>query len=118
MIVYDPDWNPHQDLQAIARVHRIGQTKPVRVFKLVTKSTCEERIMRDGQRKLGLDHLIIQRIDSAKQVVADDVASILDVSLLLLLPLRNALTIGSTVRVSSSTTLSRLRTRSSTLRAM
>jgi SWI/SNF-related matrix-associated actin-dependent regulator of chromatin subfamily A member 5 len=35
-IIYDSDWNPQWDLQAMARVHRIGQTKPVHVYRLVT----------------------------------------------------------------------------------
>jgi SNF2 family DNA or RNA helicase len=41
VILYDPDFNPHQDLQAIARSHRYGQTKKVLVFKLMTKNTVE-----------------------------------------------------------------------------
>lgn len=36
-IIYDSDWNPQWDLQAMARVHRIGQTKPVHVYRLVTE---------------------------------------------------------------------------------
>ncbi|KIY93070.1 hypothetical protein MNEG_14893 [Monoraphidium neglectum] len=36
-IIYDSDWNPQWDLQAMARVHRIGQTKPVHIYRLVTQ---------------------------------------------------------------------------------
>lgn len=39
-ILFDSDWNPQQDLQAMARVHRIGQTKPVHVYRLVRCSAC------------------------------------------------------------------------------
>lgn len=60
------DFNPQQDLQATSRAHRFGQKKPVRVFKLLVKGTCDERIFLAGNKKLGLDHMIIQRID-AKQ---------------------------------------------------
>ncbi|KAH8925020.1 hypothetical protein BT69DRAFT_21262 [Atractiella rhizophila] len=76
VIIFDSDWNPHQDLQAIARAHRIGQKKPVKVFRLMIKNTCEEKIMQAGKRKLVLDHLIVQRINAVDDT-ADDVESIL-----------------------------------------
>jgi chromodomain-helicase-DNA-binding protein 4 len=41
VIIYDPDFNPHQDMQALARVHRIGQEKKVLVFRLMTRNTVE-----------------------------------------------------------------------------
>ena len=44
VIIYDPDWNPQNDIQAQARCHRIGQTKPVRVYRLVTRGTYEEQL--------------------------------------------------------------------------
>lgn len=75
VIMYDQDFNPHQDIQAIARAHRIGQKRPVRVFKLLVKGTCEEKIFNAGNKKLGLDHLIIQRIDAKDET--EDVESIL-----------------------------------------
>ncbi|ORY90852.1 hypothetical protein BCR35DRAFT_299456 [Leucosporidium creatinivorum] len=75
VIMYDQDFNPHQDIQAIARAHRIGQKKPVRVFKLLVKGTCEEKIFNAGNKKLGLDHLIIQRIDAKDE--SEDVEGIL-----------------------------------------
>ncbi|KAJ2850702.1 hypothetical protein IWW36_001670 [Coemansia brasiliensis] len=63
VVIYDCDYNPHADLQAMARAHRIGQTKPVYVFKLVTQDTAEERIVEMATRKLLLDQLVIQSID-------------------------------------------------------
>ncbi|OCH94711.1 hypothetical protein OBBRIDRAFT_746991 [Obba rivulosa] len=63
VIIFDPDFNPHQDLQAIARAHRFGQKKTVLVFKLMVKESAEERIMQTGKKKLVLDHLIVQKMD-------------------------------------------------------
>ncbi|KAJ3086274.1 hypothetical protein HK102_013351 [Quaeritorhiza haematococci] len=58
------DWNPHQDLQAMARAHRIGQEKPVLVYKLFTRNCVEERIIEIGKRKLVLDHLIVEQMNA------------------------------------------------------
>ncbi|EFP79575.2 uncharacterized protein PGTG_05896 [Puccinia graminis f. sp. tritici CRL 75-36-700-3] len=76
VIVLDPDWNPHNDLQAISRAHRFGQKKPVSVFKLMVKGSAEEKIVQTGKRKLVLDHLVIQKA-SEEEIEANDVASIL-----------------------------------------
>lgn len=45
VIIYDSDFNPHVDIQAIDRCHRIGQTKEVEVFRLVAKDTIEENMI-------------------------------------------------------------------------
>ena len=45
VILYDSDFNPQIDLQAMDRAHRIGQTKEVYVYRLVTKDTLEEKIV-------------------------------------------------------------------------
>ncbi|KAJ1732245.1 hypothetical protein LPJ61_002143 [Coemansia biformis] len=71
VIIYDCDFNPQVDIQAMARAHRIGQTKPVSVFKLVTNDSAEERIVAIATRKLILDHLVIQSMDSPA-VLADE----------------------------------------------
>lgn len=76
VIILDPDWNPHNDLQAISRAHRFGQQKPVSVFKLMVKGSAEEKIVQTGKRKLVLDHLVIQKA-SEEEIEANDVASIL-----------------------------------------
>ncbi|TFK56559.1 hypothetical protein OE88DRAFT_1730039 [Heliocybe sulcata] len=76
VIIFDPDFNPHQDLQAIARSHRFGQTKPCLVFKLLVKESAEERIMQAGKKKLVLDHLIVQKMDDDEEG-KEDVQSIL-----------------------------------------
>ncbi|VDP46128.1 unnamed protein product [Echinostoma caproni] len=61
VIIYDSDWNPQVDLQAMDRAHRIGQTKTVRVFRLITENTVEERIIMRAEMKLRLDSLVIQQ---------------------------------------------------------
>ncbi|KAF6775774.1 hypothetical protein AHF37_03202 [Paragonimus kellicotti] len=65
VIIFDSDWNPQNDLQAQARAHRIGQTKQVSVYRLVMQDSVEEKIIESATRKMVLDHLIIQRMDSA-----------------------------------------------------
>ena len=57
VIIYDSDWNPHQDLQAMSRAHRYGQTRPVAVFRLFTRYTVEERILDFARRKMALDNI-------------------------------------------------------------
>lgn len=60
-ILYDSDWNPQQDLQAQDRCHRLGQTKPVNVFRLVSENTVEEKIVERAQQKLKLDAMVVQQ---------------------------------------------------------
>ena len=52
--------NPHQDLQAQDRAHRIGQTKEVRILRLITSNSIEEHILAKAQQKLDLDGKVIQ----------------------------------------------------------
>eukprot|EP00461_Guttulinopsis_vulgaris_P002183 UN02184 len=61
VILYDSDWNPQMDLQAMDRAHRIGQTKQVLVYRLVTDGTIEERVVERALKKLALDAMIIQK---------------------------------------------------------
>ena len=57
-ILYDSDWNPQPDLQAMARVHRIGQKKTVHVYRLLSGGTVEERILERATKKLYLDQMV------------------------------------------------------------
>jgi len=69
-ILYDSDWNPQPDLQAMARVHRLGQTKTVHVYRLVTQGTVEERMIERAEKKLYLDRMVNR--DGASSVEALD----------------------------------------------
>ncbi|WVQ73853.1 hypothetical protein IAR50_003434 [Cryptococcus sp. DSM 104548] len=60
VVLFDSDWNPQADLQAMDRAHRIGQTKQVYVFRFVTQDAVEERILDRATQKLKLDQLVIQ----------------------------------------------------------
>jgi SNF2 family DNA or RNA helicase len=74
VILYDSDWNPQADLQAMDRAHRIGQTKTVRVFRLITDNTVEDRIIYRAEMKLRLDHVVIQQgrlVDSNNKLDKD-----------------------------------------------
>ncbi|KAK5628930.1 hypothetical protein RRF57_004645 [Xylaria bambusicola] len=76
VIIYDPDFNPHQDIQALSRAHRIGQKRKVLCFQLMTKNTVEEKIMQMGRKKMALDHALIESMDT-KEEAAEDLESIL-----------------------------------------
>ncbi|KAF8523173.1 P-loop containing nucleoside triphosphate hydrolase protein [Hysterangium stoloniferum] len=57
VVLYDSDWNPQADLQAMDRAHRIGQTKQVYVSRLITENSVEERMLERAAQKLRLDQL-------------------------------------------------------------
>ena len=69
-ILFDSDWNPQPDLQAAARVHRIGQKKTVHVYRLVSGGTIEERMVERAQKKLFLDQMVNQ--DSIARIEGED----------------------------------------------
>lgn len=97
VVIFDSDWNPQNDLQAQARAHRIGQkkqviyrlngwisgphgpqterkplfTSQVNIYRLVTKGTVEEDIIERAKKKMVLDHLVIQRMDTTGRTVLD-----------------------------------------------
>ena len=55
------DWNPQQDLQAQDRCHRIGQTRPVVVYRIATKGTVEEELLMSADAKRRLEKLVIRK---------------------------------------------------------
>lgn len=85
VILFDSDWNPQADLQAMARAHRIGQKNPVTVYRLVSKDTVEEEVLERARNKLMLEYITIQRavtdkgdkeaFDRAARAVAEPTSS-------------------------------------------
>ncbi|KAH7616623.1 hypothetical protein Ndes2526B_g08720 [Nannochloris sp. 'desiccata'] len=78
VVLYDSDWNPQMDLQAMDRAHRIGQKKEVQVFRFATENSIEEKVIEKAYKKLRLDALVIQQgrlVENTKSVNKDDLLS-------------------------------------------
>lgn len=60
VIIYDSDWNPHNDIQAFSRAHRIGQANKVMIYRFVTRNSVEERVTQVAKRKMMLTHLVVR----------------------------------------------------------
>eukprot|EP00628_Pelagophyceae_sp_CCMP2097_P016816 CAMPEP_0206848868 /NCGR_PEP_ID=MMETSP0975-20121206/26230_1 /ASSEMBLY_ACC=CAM_ASM_000399 /TAXON_ID=483370 /ORGANISM="non described non described, Strain CCMP2097" /LENGTH=1097 /DNA_ID=CAMNT_0054391505 /DNA_START=1 /DNA_END=3291 /DNA_ORIENTATION=- len=74
-VLYDSDWNPQADLQAMDRCHRIGQTKAVHVYRLVTENSIEEKVVERASQKLKLDAAVVQQgrlADSQRKLATKD----------------------------------------------
>ncbi|KAK7204152.1 SWI/SNF chromatin remodeling complex component [Myxozyma melibiosi] len=61
VVLFDSDWNPQQDLQAMDRAHRIGQTRPVIVYRFATANTVEQTMLSKAESKRQLEKLVIQK---------------------------------------------------------
>ncbi|EJD02826.1 transcription regulator [Fomitiporia mediterranea MF3/22] len=66
VIIFDSDWNPQNDLQAMARAHRIGQKSHVNVYRFVSKDTMEEDVLERAKRKMVLEYAIINQMDTSQ----------------------------------------------------
>ena len=80
VVLFDSDWNPQMDLQAMDRAHRIGQEKQVRVFRFITDNTVEEKIVERAEVKLRLDKLVIQQgrlLDKSNTLNKDEMLSMI-----------------------------------------
>ncbi|VAH27010.1 unnamed protein product [Triticum turgidum subsp. durum] len=64
VIIFDSDWNPQNDLQAMSRAHRIGQQDTVNIYRFVTCKSVEEDILERAKKKMVLDHLVIQKLNA------------------------------------------------------
>ncbi|XP_061664095.1 chromodomain-helicase-DNA-binding protein 3 isoform X2 [Syngnathoides biaculeatus] len=60
VVIFDSDWNPHNDIQAFSRAHRIGQANKVMIYRFVTRGSVEERITQVAKRKMMLTHLVVR----------------------------------------------------------
>ncbi|CAI8021600.1 Chromodomain-helicase-DNA-binding protein 7 [Geodia barretti] len=70
VIIYDSDWNPQNDIQAQARCHRIGQNKPVKVYRLITRNSYEREMFDRASLKLGLDKAVLHSVTTSQQQAA------------------------------------------------
>ncbi|VFQ98361.1 unnamed protein product [Cuscuta campestris] len=68
VVIYDSDFNPHADIQAMNRAHRIGQSNRLLVYRLVVRASVEERILQLAKKKLMLDQLFVNKSGSQKEV--------------------------------------------------
>jgi SNF2 family DNA or RNA helicase len=68
VIIYDSDWNPQNDIQAQARCHRIGQTKDVKIYRLLTRNTYEREMFDKASKKLGLDRAVLTNVGHGAKV--------------------------------------------------
>nr|XP_040572938.1 uncharacterized protein LOC121121997 isoform X2 [Lepeophtheirus salmonis] len=76
-IIYDSDWNPQNDLQAQARCHRIGQSKMVKIYRLITRNTYEREMFDKASLKLGLDKAVLQSMNTSQGSKATEKANTL-----------------------------------------
>jgi len=61
VVLFDSDWNPQVDIQAMDRAHRIGQTKAVMVYRFITENSIEEKVLERAWKKLFLDAMVVQQ---------------------------------------------------------
>ena len=82
VFLYDLWWNPSVEEQAIGRAHRIGQTKDVQVYRLITEGTIEERIaeLQEEKRQLFDELFNEEEMGQASHLSIDDLRFILDLS--------------------------------------
>lgn len=80
VIIYDSDWNPQNDLQAMDRAHRIGQTKQVIVYRIIAENTIDEKIIERAEMKKRLDNIVIQQgrlVDQTKKLGKDEMLTMI-----------------------------------------
>ena len=80
VIIYDSDWNPQNDLQAMDRAHRIGQTKQVVVYRIIAENTIDEKIIERAEMKKRLDNIVIQQgrlVDQTKKLGKDEMLNMI-----------------------------------------
>ncbi|KAI8324709.1 hypothetical protein GQ54DRAFT_55847 [Martensiomyces pterosporus] len=75
VIFFESDWNPTVDSQAMDRAHRLGQTKQVVVYRLITRGTVEERILQRARQKDEIHRIVISGGDSKSAASASSAAA-------------------------------------------
>ena len=77
VIHMDPWWNPAMEDQAADRAHRIGQKRPVTVYRLVTANTIEEKIVRLHQEKRDLAHSLLEGTDVSARIGVEELLELI-----------------------------------------
>lgn len=78
IIIWDSDFNPYADLQAISRAHRIGQQNMVLILRLMTRLSIEEKVLQIGKKKMALEHVVVERMTKENdEEKLEDIESIL-----------------------------------------
>ena len=77
VIHYDPWWNPAVEDQASDRAHRIGQTKPVTIYRLIAKQTIEEKIIALHNEKRDLAEKILSGADTPGSITAEELLKLI-----------------------------------------
>ncbi|KAG6833521.1 hypothetical protein H0H87_005172 [Tephrocybe sp. NHM501043] len=80
VIIFDSDWNPQNDLQAMARAHRIGQKSHVSVYRFVSKDTMEEDVLERAKKKMVLEYAIINQMDTSQAHLGSKASQVKDPS--------------------------------------
>ncbi|CDS37899.1 dna helicase ino80 [Echinococcus multilocularis] len=77
VIFYDSDWNPTVDQQAMDRAHRLGQLKPITVYRLISKSTVEGRMLQRAEEKRAMQRMVIAGDSSSANATGDGTDSLI-----------------------------------------
>lgn len=77
VIIWDSDFNPYADLQAIGRAHRIGQNKMVLIYRLMTRYSVEEKVLQIAKKRIALEHVVVERMKEKEDDDLEDIESIL-----------------------------------------
>lgn len=77
VVIWDSDFNPYADLQAISRAHRIGQNNMVLILRFMTRLSIEEKVLQIGKKKMALEHVVVERMKESEEESFDDIENIL-----------------------------------------
>ncbi|GIQ87461.1 hypothetical protein KIPB_009505, partial [Kipferlia bialata] len=77
VIIYDSDYNPQNDIQALYRTYRIGQERTVRIYRLFCRSCVDQRIVERARRKMLLSHLLLETPNTESGLSSTELNSLL-----------------------------------------
>ncbi|CAE6431363.1 unnamed protein product [Rhizoctonia solani] len=77
VVFYDHDWNPSNDAQAMDRAHRLGQTRQVTVYRLITRGTIDERIVQLARVKKDVQDIVVGNKQFTEATTSKEIVSLL-----------------------------------------